>query len=253
MTTGAGDGRRAERKKADPHLVERRKKRYSKTMGPSAVLLPGRWLTGEDFARVKAEHIQEAVRALLSGSVVHPFAKSTDYDVVLDDGMRLAPKAVFGIAARRALGIEVRPRDFRGGEGTPCFRTIRAAQFRIVPKQRGGGVPPDPGDAWVEGDPKRMTHVRYERNTRAARSKKRAFKEEHGQLICEECGLVPVDQYGDESGDACIEVHHIIPLASLRTRRNTRHEDLMCVCANCHRVLHHRMRQEVGKERRKAE
>ena len=218
-------------------------------MGTQAALLPGRWLTREDFAKVKAEHIQEAVHALLSDSVDHPFAESTDYDVVLDNGMCLAPKAVIGVAARQALGIEVRPRDFRGGEGTPCFRIIRAAGLGIVPKQRSRGVPPDPVDAWVEGDPKRLMHLRYERNPRAVRLKKKAYREEHGQLRCEECGLVPGKQYGDESGDACIEVHHKTPLASLRTRRKTRQEDLICVCANCHRVLHHHMRQDARKAR----
>ena len=212
-------------------------------MSTEAILSPGRWLTRTDFLRVRADHIQEAIRALVAGAVDHPFADSTDYDVVLDDGIRLAPKALFGVAARQALGIEVRPKDFRGGEGTPCFKTIRAAGLSIVPKHRNGGVPPDPVDAWVEGDPKRMTHLRYERNPRAARWKKKAFLEEHGQLRCEQCGLVPVEQYGDEIGDACIEVHHKIPLASLRQSRKTRLEDLICVCANCHRVLHEKMRK----------
>ena len=214
-------------------------------MGTKADQSPGRWLTREDFERVGAEHIQEAVHALLNGTVNHPFADSTDYDVILDHGIRLAPKALFGVAARQALGIEVRPKDFRGGEGTPCFKTIRAAGLTIVPKQRGGGIPPDPVDAWIEGDPKRMAHLRYERNPKAARRKKKAFQEEHGQLQCEECGFVPVEQYGDGIGDACIEVHHKIPLASLRKARKTQQEDLMCVCANCHRVLHHKMRKNL--------
>ena len=212
-------------------------------MGTETVQSPSRWLTREDFERVGAEHIQEAVRALVNGTVDHPFADSTDYDVITADGIRLAPKALFGVAAKQALGIEVRPKDFRGGEGTPCFKTIRAAGLNIVPKQHGRGVPSDPVDAWIEGDPKRREHLRYERNPKAVLRKKKAFREEHGQLRCEECGLVPVEKYGDEIGDACIEVHHKIPLAILRKSRKTRLEDLMCVCANCHRVIHHKMRK----------
>ena len=207
-------------------------------------LSPGRWLKGEDFERVKAEHIREAVQDILGGVVDHPFAESTDYDVVLEDGTRLAPKAVFGVAARRALGIAVRPRDFRGGEGTPCFKTIRAANLPIMPKLSADGMPPNPADEWVEGDRRRQTHLLYERSRAAVRAKKKAFKEEHGQLRCEMCELVPVERYGDESGDACIEVHHKISLSSLGMRRATRMEDLMCVCASCHRVLHERMRLE---------
>ena len=207
-------------------------------------LSPGRRLKGEDFERVKAEHIREAVQEILDGVVDHPFAESTDYDVVLEDGTRLAPKAVFGVAASRALGIAVRPRDFRGGEGTPCFRTIRAANLWIMPKLSVDVMPPNPTDEWIEGDRKRQIHLLYERSKTAVRAKKRAFKEEHGLLKCEMCELVPVKRYGDESGDACIEVHHKIPLASLGMRRATKMEDLMCVCASCHRVLHQRMRLE---------
>ena len=214
-------------------------------MGTRKDLLPGRLLKGDDFENVKGRHIREAVSALSNGFADHPFAESTNFDVILDDGTRLAPKAVFGVAARMALGIEVRPKDFRGGEETPCFRRIRAANFRIVPKSWTESVPRDPGDEWVEGDPKRRTHLSYERDRNAVRAKKKALIEEHGRLECEKCGLVPTEQYGDESGDACIEVHHKIPLADLRTTRTTKLEELMCVCANCHRVLHHKMRRET--------
>lgn len=211
-------------------------------------LSPGRWLRADDFGRVEAEHIREAVHALSSGSVDHPFAESTDYDVLLDDGTRLAPKAVFGVAARRALGIEVRPKDFRGGEGSRCFGAVRAANFQIVRKLGTKGIPPDSADVWVEGDPRRRTHLVYERDREAAQAKKNEVKEVHGKLKCEKCGLVPVELYEDESGEACIEVHHRVPLSSLRKRRITKCEDLMCVCANCHRVIHARMALEARRD-----
>lgn len=213
-------------------------------MSTKSNLSPGRWLKREDFERVKAEHIRDAVRAILGDLEDHPFAVSTNYDVVLKDGTRLAPKAVFGVAARRALGMDVQPRDFRGGEGTPCFKAIRAADLRIMAKQAEDGLPPNPSDDWIEGDRQRRTHLLYERNRAAVHAKKKTFKEEYGKLKCEVCELVPVEQYGDENGDACIEVHHKIPLSRLGMRRVTRIEDLMCVCASCHRVLHERMRQE---------
>ena len=211
-------------------------------------LPPGRRLKREDFGRVKSKHIRAAVHALSSGFTDHPFAKSTNFDVILDAGTRLAPKAVFGVAAKKALGINVQPKHFRGGEGTPCFRIIRAANFQIVPKSWSDTIPQDPADEWAEGNPKRQTHLSYERNRSAVRAKKKAFREKHGQLNCEKCGLVPLERYGDESGDACIEVHHKIPLSKLGTARNTKLEDLMCVCANCHRVLHHQMRLETQAE-----
>ncbi|MDE2718827.1 MAG: HNH endonuclease [Chloroflexota bacterium] len=190
-------------------------------------LAPGRWLplAGEMPWRKKLE-----------------VSESTDYDVLLADGRRLAPKALFGVAASRALNLDVRPAHFKGGEGTPCFRAIRAAEFRIVPKAADGNVPVPPDERnWIEGEPMRGWHLRYERNPRAAKEKKRSFREAHsGRLECEQCGLAPSDSAVEVWGEACIEVHHTVPLAELG-RRETSIDDLMCVCANCHRMLHHQL------------
>ena len=109
---------------------------------------------------------------LVEGIVNHLLSESTDYDVLLADGRRLAPKALFGVAASRALNLDVRPGHFRGGEGTPRFRAIRAAEFRIVPKAAEGDVPAPPEERnWIEGGPMRGWHLRYERNPGAAREK----------------------------------------------------------------------------------
>ena len=218
-------------------------------MATRASVAPGRWLTVADCDRVESKYIREAVQALLYGSEKHPFAESTDYDVLLENGPRLAPKAVFGVAARRALGLDVQPSHFRGGEGTPCFRLIRSAGFPIVPKGGDGDVPPDPDQSkWIEGDARLETHVRYERDQNTVRDKKRAFRDKHdGRLGCEKCGCFPVEYYGKESGDACIEVHHKVPLSDLGIRQTTL-ADLMCVCANCHRVLHHELRTKAKEE-----
>ena len=180
---------------------------------------------------------------LVEGIVNHLLSESTDYDVLLADGRRLAPKALFGVAASRALNLDVRPGHFRGGEGTPRFRAIRAAEFRIVPKAAEGDVPAPPEERnWIEGGPMRGWHLRYERNPGAAREKKQAFRKAHsGRLECERCGLVPSELAVETWGEACIEVHHKVPLAELG-RRETSIDDLMCVCANCHRTLHHQLR-----------
>ena len=212
-------------------------------------LEPGRRLTAEDFKRLTAKHVQEAARVVASGTVKRRFRDSTDYDVVLDDGKRLAPKEVLGVAARLGLGLDVGPSHFRGGEGTPCFRTIRAAGLRIEPKKVDTKVPMHLEDEWFEGHLKRALHLTYERNRKAVRKKKDALREERGRLECEECGFVPSSRYEGDSGDACIEVHHKIPLASLRKKLKKTPKDLVCVCANCHRVLHYLMREEARMER----
>ena len=49
---------------------------------------------------------RRAVSRLVSGEDASNFSASTDYDVLLEDGTRLAPKKVFGLALEDALGIE---------------------------------------------------------------------------------------------------------------------------------------------------
>ena len=206
--------------------------------GPNSV----RWLTIEDFNMINGEHFEDAVDTLVAGEEDHPFGESTGYDVLLENGKRLAPKAVLGIAAKRALKLDVQPSNFRGGEGSACFKTIRRLGYSIVPKGGDGKVPLEPDQSkWIEGDPVRESHLRYERNPKAVREKKAIMLKKYGRLICEECDFDPVEYYKKESGDACIEVHHTVQLAEVG-RRETSLKDLKCVCANCHRVLHREMR-----------
>ncbi|MFC8361700.1 HNH endonuclease [Streptomyces griseorubiginosus] len=59
----------------------------------------------------------------------------------------------------------------------------------------------------------------------------------HGiPLRCEVCDFDFARAYG-ELGEGYIEVHHVTPLHASGTRE-TRLEDLACVCANCHRMCH---------------
>ena len=52
------------------------------------------------------------------------------------------------------------------------------------------------------------------------------------------CGFDFGEVYGD-LGKGFIEVHHIKPLASQNEElRINPDKDLICVCANCHRMLH---------------
>jgi putative restriction endonuclease len=91
-------------------------------------------IPAKQLNRVNSKHIIEAVEKLVGGAEIQDYGPSTDYDVVLEDGTRLAPKAVFGHAATKALGFTVLPRHFVGGSGTPCFKAIQAAGYEVVPK-----------------------------------------------------------------------------------------------------------------------
>jgi predicted HNH restriction endonuclease len=71
-----------------------------------------------------------------------------------------------------------------------------------------------------------------------AAAKRRTMVEELGYLQCERCGVVPSAALGPH-GDAVIEVHHAgTKVADMAVGHVTRLADLLCLCANCHRIVH---------------
>ena len=74
----------------------------------------------EDLRRqITREDIEEAIAALDRGEA-HAFGPSTFYDLLIS-GRRYPPKAVVGLAARRALGRALRPDEFSGGRNLGRF------------------------------------------------------------------------------------------------------------------------------------
>lgn len=178
------------------------------------------------------------------------YAPSTGYDLLTGSGRRLPPKAVFGLAAAEALGFDVLPGHFSAGEGSLCFRILREAGFLVVPKT-GTDSPVgrkirrtvDEDLRWSEGDLRAVRHLARERAPSLAQAARDRFRREHGRLFCEICGVDPVAAAGDDAAEACIEVHHPDPLGGRTGTRTTELRDLMCVCANCHRLIHRRLRR----------
>lgn len=200
-----------------------------------------------EFDRVKPHHVWMAVEGLRTRSDWTLYSPSTDYDVLLEDGVRLPPKAVFGGAASEALGFAVLPRHFSGGLGTACFLAIEAAGFAIVSKsgeQPVAAVPASEEESWLEGAPKLRNHLRRERARGLSKAKKSAFMEANdGRLFCELCQCEPIQDHSDPLADACIEVHHReTAIAAMGQGHKTKLDDLQCLCANCHRLVHARLR-----------
>ncbi|UBV42103.1 hypothetical protein LAJ19_10710 [Deinococcus taeanensis] len=172
---------------------------------------------------------------------------STDYDLVLATGERLPLKAVFGLAATEALGFPVLPKHFTGGVDSTCFRLLKEAGFEMVPK----GHPMTPirplesreERRWAEGNPKLVSHLKRERAPGLAQAKKAEFKRLHGHLSCERCKENPVEKYG-AFGEACIEVHHKrVQVKDMSEGHVTKLSDLECLCANCHRIEHAKLKR----------
>lgn len=204
-----------------------------------------RRLPARELKKVTAEHIWNAIEMLIDGSAEHRFGESTDYDVLVGDGIRLPPKAVFGLAATAALGYEVLPENFSAGLSQPCFRILRQCGYEIVAKESsfGGNTPPMDRE-WREGKERAVTHLKKERAPGLSHAKKAQFKRENGgNLICERCNFDPVSKYGPDLGDACIEVHHRrVQVKDMGMEHRTRLEDLECLCANCHRIAHRELK-----------
>jgi 5-methylcytosine-specific restriction protein A len=200
-----------------------------------------------ELESVTPEHLFNAVQSLLGGHVDHGFGPSTDFDVLLEDGTRLPPKAIFGVAATEALGFVVKPRNFAAGVDSACFRILSDAGYRIVPKDT---TPVDLQDTeptdqdWEEGTPKLKAHLRRERSASLRQAKISEFRRKHqGRLFCERCNENPAEKYKTALADSCIEVHHDKTLVSeMQVGHRTRLEDLKCLCANCHRLTHREMR-----------
>jgi HNH endonuclease len=75
-------------------------------------------------------------------------------------------------------------------------------------------------------------HLQRERSRMLATARKI-----HDRYACQVCSMRFEDMYG-EMGKEFAEAHHCVPLARLRANIRTRMEDLITVCANCHRMLH---------------
>ncbi|WPN32135.1 hypothetical protein QMK54_10455 [Pseudomonas sp. P5_109] len=203
-------------------------------------------LPAEQLRKVTPEYIWEAVQILLQGTHADGYRPSTDYDLLADDGVRLAPKQVFGLAATAALGKDIKPVHFTGGVGTVCFELLEAAGYKIVQKDEhveSVEIPTDTEErVWAEGQVKLVSHLKRERSPGLSKAKKASFIKKHGRLFCEECGTDPIEAYGD-FGTACIEVHHeAVQVADMGDEHKTTLDQLRCLCANCHRIVHHRLK-----------
>ncbi len=83
------------------------------------------------------------------------------------------------------------------------------------------------------------SHLQRERKGRLVLLRKRL-----DNYVCNICGFDYREKYGT-LGDNFAEAHHIIPLSKNKKQRMTSVDDLVTVCASCHRMLH-RMNGEIG-------
>lgn len=203
-----------------------------------------------DLDAISADQVWIAVQemAALSGAIP-PSTRA--FDLVTEDGRRLDPASVLNLAARQTVGEELGEDAL--GELSDNEIARRLADFGHVLVPQGEAVSTDalPVTAedreWCEGEPKRVTHLRRERAAGLAQAKKSAFVRKHGRLFCERCELDPIERFGADVGEACIEVHHQRTfVGGMLNGHLTVLEDLQCLCANCHRIVHAELRVAAG-------
>ena len=88
---------------------------------------------------IVAADVIEATALFSSKSVSHDFHESEKFDVIVE-GKRFPPKAILGLAAMRILGMPLKPSDFSGGEGSPCFNILRGLGFAIILKSESNST-----------------------------------------------------------------------------------------------------------------
>jgi hypothetical protein len=136
-------------------------------------------------------------------------------------------------------GLENFPRETQKSDSEPAL----SAEI----EEALDTLPAEPEDRrYAEGDLRIVDHFRRERrrNSAAVRDKRAAVRAANsGLLACEnpDCSVDWYERYTPKVAEAIFDIHHTVPLAEMATDHETRIEDLICLCANCHRAEHRRM------------
>jgi len=100
-------------------------------------------------------------------------------------------------------------------------------------------LPIDDEEEADESKIQKRLHLSRERNATLKRKKKESFFEQYSRIYCEACGFDFGRVYG-ERGKDFIECHHTKPVSELKANEKTKLSDLVLLCSNCHRIIHHR-------------
>ncbi|WP_432185992.1 HNH endonuclease [Streptomyces sp. Tue6028] len=112
---------------------------------------------------------------------------------------------------------------------------ISSGDLHLLPVQPGE-IDDDTGGTAVEGRLLVRRALARERDPKLRRRKIQQATRSGRPLSCEVCAFDFSRAYG-ALGEGYIEVHHVLPLHISGTRE-TKLDDLACLCANCHRMCH---------------
>jgi hypothetical protein len=227
-----------------------------------AAMLPDRFT--HDPACLRMSFLPGYVSSTLGGNKVwhatpHPNRTRLGKGFYRTHGAGSLPWNAFGDASLEVTGVRwedsahFHDRVGREGDHTLLWRQTREwARQIMVPK---ASVPPEPVEepqakvvavepekeleplSVEEGKKRLKSHYERERSPALKKRAIELFKKAHrGRISCEACRCRFSSKYGPR-GENVIEVHHTVPIRDLDGRRS-RVEDLVLLCANCHRVVH---------------
>jgi len=106
--------------------------------------------------------------------------------------------------------------------------------FQTITESVSEGVSRSDYEAYraVENRRSVILHLHRERRSHAA-----TLRKQHDNYMCQVCRFDFSKTYG-ALGEDFAEAHHVVPLKSNQALRMTTMDDLITVCANCHRMLH---------------
>ena len=197
-----------------------------------------------------------AVLAPLRVSVLH-----SDFQVQLDDRLRAVAEdienvdAISGRSPELAAAVKAHAAEVAKGVNSSELRKTADALIRLKSGLFGltnagsarrlveaEALPEVEAEETTGREGRLLTriHVYKERDRGLVKRSKDYYRRmSGGKLVCEACGVVPVDVYG-EAGEKTIEAHHKVPIEELQPDSETTTADLAMVCAGCHRVIHSR-------------
>lgn len=208
-------------------------------------------LTREDIFSAVEKYID-------SERKVDSYSHSTTYDLIVD-GKPYPPKAIFGLAMSKLLGLKVKSSHFSAGSKEPCFIILNELNFEIRRKIKVLKPEQDPLLKIEQKQPKysttfeaevddllnsknlkkpvgvdspATTEVKVIQHQRDAKVKAWVLKRAKGRCeCCEEKA-----PFTTESERPFLEVHHLI---RLKDGGPDTIENCAAVCPNCHRALHY--------------
>jgi len=205
------------------------------------------WRAGKESGTVAIGTVAELPVA--RRSVMHPEALSDD---LWFDERPDPDEAATGICIgdiRLGIDQHMVPRKLVKSDPDLCLTTLirmpQASVFNLTDVQTralerlwGIATSAEAVRSIQEGEKWLRAHYLRERSPRLREDKLREFRDLHGRLYCELCLEGQLSRYPSTLAERVFEVHHRVPLAGASAPVRTTLNDLVVLCANCHRSVH---------------